>query len=156
MIHLQIDSRYKPHRFDPHLRRAITAALQQQDCQPKEVDLTLVLTSDARLRALNRQFRGVDAATDVLSFGDCSPDAESGRRYLGDVVISVPRARAQARAARHSLVAELQLLAVHGTLHLLGHDHAKPAQRKAMWAAQDAILRQLGLGMASAEMEARP
>lgn len=156
MIHLQIESRYKPHRFDPHLRKAASAALRQQGRQPKEVDLTLVLTGDARLRALNQQFRGVDAATDVLSFGDGGPDAESGRRYLGDVVISVPRARAQARAAGHSLVAELQLLAVHGTLHLLGHDHAKPAQRGAMWAAQDAILHQLGLEIVSAEMEARP
>ena len=104
---------------------------------------------DAGLRSLNRRFRGEDRTTDVLSF------AGEGD-YLGDIAISVPRARTQARAGGHSLEAELQLLVVHGVLHLLGHDHASPAQRRAMWAAQDAILEKLGLPLRSAQAEARP
>lgn len=155
MLHLQIEPRYQDQKFDRPLKKAVTAALQQQGQAEKDVELTLVLTGDARLRKLNQQFRGVDKATDVLSFADGGQDAESGRRYLGDVIISVPRARVQARAAGHSLAAELQLLAVHGVLHLLGHDHGKPAQRRKMWAAQDAILHNLGLPILSAEMEVR-
>ena len=147
MIHLSIPTRYQAHKFERILRKAARAALQHQ--KAADAELTLALAGDARLRALNLQFRGEYKATDVLSFpgeGD----------YLGDVVISVPRARAQARAAGHSLPAELQLLAVHGVLHLLGHDHARPAQRRAMWAAQDKILEQLGLALRSAEAEAQP
>lgn len=155
MLHLQIEPRYQDQKFDRPLKKAVTAALQQQGQAEKDVELTLVLTGDARLRKLNQQFRGVDKATDVLSFADGGQDAESGRRYLGDAIISVPRARSQARAAGHSLAAELQLLAVHGVLHLLGHDHGKPAQRRKMWAAQDAILHSLGLPILSADMEIR-
>ncbi len=154
MIHLSIDSRYKAHKFDRKIRQAVQAALQHQAAP--EAELTVVLTGDARLRALNRHYRGIDKPTDVLSFGDVQQAGESGSPYLGDVVISVPRARAQAKAAGHSLPAELQLLAVHGVLHLLGHDHATPAQRRTMLAAQDAILHQLGLDMASVDIEARP
>lgn len=154
MIHFHIDGRYAAHQFERKLKAAVQAALQHQGA-PK-AELTVVLTGDARLRTLNRQYRGMDKPTDVLSFGDIDQLSESGNLYLGDVVISVPRARAQAVAGGHSLSAELQLLAVHGALHLLGHDHAQPAQRRKMWAAQDAILSELGLSMRSAELEARP
>lgn len=156
MIHLQLDSRYQNQNLERHLKKAAQAALSHQQVEPGLVELSVVLTGDARLRALNAQFRGVDAPTDVLSFADGEQQSEQGRTYLGDVVISVPRARAQARAAGHSLAAELQLLTVHGLLHLLGHDHARPAERRKMWAAQDAILAALKLPIHSAEMETRP
>ena len=77
----------------------------------------MALVPDARVRALNRQYRRKDAPTDVLSF----PAEEQGR--LGDVVIAVGVARRQAREARHSLQTELRVLALHGLLHLLGYDH---------------------------------
>ena len=79
--------------------------------------LTVALVTDARVRALNRQFRGKDAATDVLSF----PAGERGE--LGDVVIATGVALRQARAANHSLQTEFRILALHGLLHLLGYDH---------------------------------
>ncbi len=83
----------------------------------------VVLTTDAELHALNRDFRGVDAPTDVLAFpGD-------DRGHTGDVAISVERALAQALG--HP-AAELRLLAVHGLLHCLGHDHAEPAEAGTM------------------------
>jgi probable rRNA maturation factor len=69
----------------------------------------------------------------------------NGAGYLGDIVISLPRARHQASAAGHSLNDELQLLVVHGVLHLLGHDHDTPNRKKKMWAVQDEILRNLGV-----------
>jgi len=79
--------------------------------------LTIALVSDARIRALNRRFRGKDRATDVLSF----PAEEAG--VLGDVVIAAGVAARQAVEAGHSLQAEFRVLALHGLLHLLGYDH---------------------------------
>jgi probable rRNA maturation factor len=86
--------------------------------------MTLAIVSDARVRALNRQFRKKDRTTDVLSFADDGP-ADAGRRtrYLGDVVIAHGVAVRQAREAGHSLQTELRVLALHGLLHLLGYDH---------------------------------
>ncbi|MFL7870595.1 MAG: rRNA maturation RNase YbeY, partial [Anaerolineales bacterium] len=78
-------------------------------------------------------------------------DPETARRYLGDILISVPRAEEQARAAGHGLEAEVQLLAVHGTLHLLGYDHAEVEEKARMWKAQAEVLERLGL----AEIEIR-
>ena len=77
----------------------------------------MALVPDARVRALNRQFRRQDTPTDVLSF----PAEEPGQ--LGDIVIAVGVARRQAREAGHSLATELRVLALHGLLHLLGYDH---------------------------------
>ena len=83
--------------------------------------LAIRLTTDDELRRLNREFAGVDAATDVLAFGG------SGE-HVGDIAISVPRAMAQS----DDPVAELRLLAVHGLLHCLGHDHAEPSEAARM------------------------
>jgi probable rRNA maturation factor len=113
--------------------------------QATEGNLTVVLTDDAHLRELNLEYLGIDQPTDVLSFPASETDPDSGEAYLGDVIISVPRAEMQAGAAGHSLGGELQLLVVHGVLHLLGHDHAEPGARAGMWAAQATVLRRLGL-----------
>jgi probable rRNA maturation factor len=99
-----------------------------------------------RLQELNRDYLGIDAPTDVLSFPASETDPETGARYLGDILISVPRAQSQAEAAGHALESEVQLLVVHGVLHLLGHDHAKPEEKRRMWKAQAEILESLGLG----------
>jgi len=108
-------------------------------------DLTILLSDDAQVRELNRQYLGIDAPTDVLSFPAGEADPDTGVTYLGDVIISVPQAGAQARAAGHALEAEVQLLVVHGVLHLLGHDHAQSEAKGRMWAAQTEVLNQLGL-----------
>ena len=84
---------------------------------------SVCLVSDRRIRQLNRKFRSADRVTDVLSFrGDSEPDP-GGQIYLGDVVISAPTAEREADRCGHSLRRELQLLALHGYLHLLGYDH---------------------------------
>jgi probable rRNA maturation factor len=80
-------------------------------------DVTVAIVPDARVRALNRQYRGTNTSTDVLSF----PAGEAGD--LGDVVIAAGVAGRQARQAGHSLSVELRVLALHGLLHLLGYDH---------------------------------
>jgi probable rRNA maturation factor len=103
-------------------------------------DLAIAIVSDARIRALNRQFRRKDLTTDVLSFppspqrgfGEAGSAAEPrisnlDPRFLGDIVIAAGVARRQAREAGHSYAAELKVLALHGLLHLLGYDHHDPA-----------------------------
>jgi len=110
-----------------------------------DADLTLVLTGDERIRSLNRDFLDIDAPTDVLSFPADEADPETDRRYLGDVIISLPRAAEQAAAHGHEVKAEVQLLVVHGILHLLGHDHAEAGDKTRMWTAQAEVLEMLGL-----------
>lgn len=132
---------------EPGLYKAVTAALRRGGALAGAT-LTLVITDDEEVRRLNRQFRHVDAPTDVLAFpaAAAAPFVEAPGQpfYLGDVIISHPRAVAQAAEAGHSVQNELALLAVHGVLHLLGHDHATPQEKATMWAAQEAILGQLG------------
>ncbi len=122
---------------------AVSVTLHQQN--KHQASLSCLLTDDAAVQSLNRSFRAEDKPTDVLSFpaGEAMPGADAA--YLGDIAISVPYAQRQADKAGHALVAEVQLLAVHGVLHLLGFDHATPAEKADMWAAQTAVLTQLGL-----------
>ncbi len=112
---------------------------------PVDADITIVLTDDAQLHELNKEFLGVDAPTDVLSFPASESDPETGTPYLGDILISIPRATQQAQAVGHSVEAEVQLLVVHGTLHLMGHDHAEAEEKARMWAAQAEVMSRLGL-----------
>lgn len=127
------------------IERAVQTTLKHQGKSLK-VNLSVVLTDNRRLRKLNRDYLGIDAPTDVLSFPASESDPETGARYMGDILISVPYAAKSAREAGHPLGAELQLLVVHGVLHLLGHDHARPRQKARMWKAQSEILTHLGLG----------
>lgn len=127
------------------LRQAVMVVLEQEGVTVPAA-LTLLLTGDELLQALNRQFLGVDEPTDVLSFpaGPPMPGRKEMTPYLGDMAVSIPRATQQAAAGGHSLAAELQLLAVHGTLHLLGYDHAEADEKAIMWAAQAAALERVG------------
>jgi probable rRNA maturation factor len=126
------------------LERAARITLDLESA-PVDADLTIVLTDDAQLHELNLEYLGVDAPTDVLSFPASESDPETGLPYLGDILISIPRAAQQAQAAGHSVEAEVQLLVVHGTLHLLGHDHAEVEEKTRMWNAQAEVMSRLGL-----------
>ncbi|MCA9900675.1 MAG: rRNA maturation RNase YbeY [Ardenticatenaceae bacterium] len=127
------------------LRTAVTVTLRHEKIKPP-AEVTLLLTDDDQLKSLNKAYRGIDAPTDVLSFepGDSMPGMEEDEAYLGDIVIAVPTAERQAKEGGHSLKAELQLLTVHGTLHLLGFDHEEPEEKDRMWWTQASILAQLG------------
>jgi len=105
-------------------------------------ELSLALVRDRRMRALNREWRGKDRPTDVLSF------PQHGRS-IGDVVISLDTARRQAREGGWSLAAELRRLLAHGLLHCLGHDHQTPAQARRMAAAERRLLGREGMVGAS-------
>ena len=134
---------------DAELLRRVTAETLRREGIEGEVALSVVITDDEAVRELNLQFRDVDAPTDVLAFGSGQEGdfvtAPGEPAYLGDVVISYPRAVAQAEEYGHSINRELTLLAVHGVLHLLGYDHVDEAERMEMWARQNEILGSLAL-----------
>jgi probable rRNA maturation factor len=145
---VRIDDRYKSRAEAAALREAAEATLSQQRVE-ETYDLTVVITGDEALRELNRRHRGLDASTDVLAFPNETKgpfvDAPTFPRYLGDVIISLPQAEAQALEAGNDLSAELQLLVVHGVLHLLGYDDQTRPERNRMWHAQQAVLEELGV-----------
>jgi probable rRNA maturation factor len=142
MINIQTKVDFKPKEMR-FLQQAARLALQQGGASP-QVDLSIVLTDDEEISQLNLQFLGIDAATDVLSFPSGEQDPDTGIPYLGDIIISLPRAQSQAEAGGHTVEDELRLLTVHGVLHLLGFDHAETGDRDHMWRLQDAILEDLG------------
>jgi probable rRNA maturation factor len=111
----------------PQFQSQVTQVLE--NLEETEYELSLLLTDDAEIRRLNKAYRKLDQATDVLSFPQ-DEDAvnESGETLLGDVVISVETAARQAEDHHLSFNEELILLAIHGILHLLGHDHERSPQ----------------------------
>jgi probable rRNA maturation factor len=131
------------------LRQTALATLMHHGAP--DVEVAIVITDDDSLQELNRRFRGIDAPTDVLAFPNEARgpfvSAPGLPRYLGDIAISYPRAAEQASQAGHSAQAELQLLVVHGVLHLLGYDDQQESERARMWAAQESILRALGVSV---------
>lgn len=143
-IYLEILEGFSSQTDSLALERAAETTCRYQSI-PETSELSIVITDNQHIHELNQQFRNVDAPTDVLSFPAEFTDPESGAPYLGDVIISFPKAEAQATAGGHSVSAELQLLVVHGILHLLGHDHAEPEEKEKMWKAQSEILDQLGI-----------
>ena len=141
MIH--IESEFP---FPEHLLVGAANVALEHESQSLDSELSIILTNDTRLHELNLNYLGVDSPTDVLSFPASETDPETGARYIGDILISIPRAQAQASAADHPLEAEVQLLVVHGVLHLLGYDHGEAQDKARMWKAQAEILERLGLG----------
>lgn len=136
-------------KLEAFLERACSEALKAEGWDAAEV--SVVVTGDEEIRTLNREFRGIDEPTDVLSFpleeweGDPAEGVPVGEILLGDVVISLERARSQADEYGHSLLRELGFLAVHGVLHLLGYDHETEDDRRAMREREEAVLSALGL-----------
>lgn len=144
MIQVLIRPRFEELVDLASVERAAHAALHMESV-PSDASLSVVITDDDEIQSLNRQFRDIDAPTDVLSFADDAPtpafvDAPDEPPYLGDVILSFPRAQAQAAEQGHGVEQEMCLLVVHGILHLLGYDHAEPDGKAIMWARQDAIL----------------
>jgi len=126
------------------LYRAVKWVLEKHRVEPG-TGLSVVVGSDEDVRHLNRQYRAIDAPTDVLSFpADPSPDGEP---YLGDLILSLPYIHRQAAAERHTVSDEITLVVIHGTLHLLGYDHDTPENQAAMWAVQSEALTALDVAI---------
>lgn len=140
--------------------RCVAEAVLQAEGFPYEGEVDLVLTSDEEVRRINREFRGIDAPTDVLSFpaipfeepcglqilaGDEAAyrDPDTGDIILGDIMISVPKVMSQAAAYGHSVKREYAFLVAHSMLHLLGYDHMEEAEAQIMEEKQENILKGL-------------
>lgn len=143
MIEVEVNDAYAQDVDINLLQRAILNTLIQAG-SAQEMDVTLLVEGDDILQQLNRQYLGRDYPTDVLSFEANDVDPETGRLHLGDIILSFPRAQEQRVSSGNSLADELQLLVVHGTLHLLGYDHDTPESKALMWEKQAAILKNLG------------
>ena len=113
-------------------------------------ELSITLTDDEHIHALNKKFRGIDRATDVLSFAFRESDEPeifgADFEILGDVIISLERAKVQAEEYDHSFLREIIFLEVHGLLHLLGYDHISEDKRQEMESEQKFIMSKLGIG----------
>ncbi|HEY3999205.1 MAG TPA: rRNA maturation RNase YbeY [Candidatus Xenobia bacterium] len=134
-------------RWRPLLRRAIRAALKAAAYDTRAaVEVSVRLTDDEVIRQLNRDYRGMDHATDVLSFSmlEGTPMPEASETVLGDLVISLSTARRRASRQGWPMEAEMALLAVHGVLHLVGHDHQQAGPRRMMRALEGAALQAAG------------
>ncbi|HTU81836.1 MAG TPA: rRNA maturation RNase YbeY [Candidatus Acidoferrales bacterium] len=126
--------------------RALLAAARRilSELDEGESSLSLTLVGDAAIRTINREHRGKDAPTDVLSF-PMHPESSGAERMLGDVVISVETARRQAAQYGATLQRELYRLLIHGVLHLLGHDHLKAGERRVMEREERRLAKAVGL-----------
>ncbi|MCL5102593.1 MAG: rRNA maturation RNase YbeY [Armatimonadetes bacterium] len=124
--------------------RSIAQRLLRAENCPDNMELSILLADDARIVELNKEYRDIDGPTDVLSFSQLEGEDEAipgvEEDLLGDVVISVETARRQAENQGHSLDREIDILLVHGILHLLGYDHAEPEDERVMFARQEEIL----------------
>lgn len=128
------------------IEQTVATALKHQGYS-SESDISIVFVNDQEMQELNHEFRQENNTTDVLAFPAGYEDPDSRHTYLGDVIISFSQADQQAIQSRHAVNDEIQLLAVHGVLHLLGHDHLEADDKTKMWSAQEQILNQRGIDL---------
>lgn len=142
MINVIIAEQYQVLLTEKFIEDVVHLTLTDQKIDLENNDLSVVIDSDEVLKELNQQYRGLDQPTDVLSFSSNDLDLESGHTILGDIVISYPRAEKQAFDANHTVNKEVQLLIIHGVLHLLGYDHSNESEKAVMWDIQNRLMLQ--------------
>lgn len=126
------------------LKRLMKFAMKHEKL--KNVEFNIIFVSDEKIHEINRDYRGIDRVTDVISFaledGENIPMKE---RLLGDIYIAVDRAKLQASEYQHSFLREICFLAVHGFYHLLGYDHMEKEEEKLMFQKQEEVLELFGI-----------
>lgn len=144
-IDVQVDAAFADRVSVERLRRRVTQTLEVTGWSGPAI-VSVLVTDDETVRTLNRDYLGIDAPTDVLSFpqleGTEIPVTEE-LPHLGDVVVSYPRAVDQAAAYDEPVHRELERLVVHGVLHLLGYDDTTEPERQQMWKVQEQIISNL-------------
>ncbi len=137
------------------IRAVCEKALESEECD-FDAEISVTLVDNESIRAINNEQRGIDKATDVLSFpmlefdedgcADAEFDFDGDLVVLGDIVISMERAKAQAEEYGHSFIREIAFLTAHSMLHLLGYDHVNSAEEeKIMFTKQENILQSMGI-----------
>ncbi|SET19652.1 probable rRNA maturation factor [[Clostridium] aminophilum] len=146
--------------YEKIIEEIVLAALDYEKC-PYEAEVSVVLTDNENIHALNKEFRSIDRPTDVLSFPMCDYETpadfdrleddaedcfnpETGELLLGDIVISIDKVREQAESYGHSETRELAFLVAHSMLHLMGYDHMEDDERIVMEKKQEEILQSKG------------
>lgn len=142
--------------YEPLINKVVERALETEDC-PYEVELNVILTDNKEIQAINKEYRQIDAPTDVLSFpmvdyevpadfshleeeADNYFNPETGELLLGDIIISVEKVMGQAAEYGHSIERELGFLVAHSMLHLFGYDHMEEEERAVMEEKQREVL----------------
>ncbi len=137
-----------PEDFERLIEICTAAALEEEEISD-DAEVSVTLVDNARIRELNAEFRNIDSETDVLSFpmGDESfeVDPDNDAILLGDIVISLEKARAQADEYGHSFRREVAFLLTHSLFHLLGYDHMNPEEETEMFSKQETVLARLGI-----------
>lgn len=136
--------------LDEELIKTVAAVALSSESIKDDAEISFTLTDNETIHYLNKKHRGIDRPTDVLSFPLIDFNTEDinaidGTIYLGDIIISIDKAKAQAEEYGHSLERELGFLTAHSMLHLLGYDHMTSEEEKVMFAKQDNILNSIGL-----------
>ena len=139
-----INNQYGYEDYD-YLEEVILETLRHE--QALGAIYSIIFVNESCIKELNRDYRGKDAVTDVISFAfeDNGNELPDGIRMLGDIYICIPRMKEQAKNYGHSEKRELSFLVVHGLLHLLGYDHMSLEEEKVMFGLQEEILAKLGI-----------
>lgn len=146
MINVKIKTRFRAEISKTLINQTAAAVLSSMQPE-KMLDISIIVEDDAFLQKLNRDYLGFDSPTDVLSFSTGEIDPETDRYYLGDIILSFPRAAEQAQKGGHAVQSEVQLLIVHGILHLLGYDHDDDESKQEMWSIQNELIGMMGISI---------
>lgn len=138
-----------PEDIEQLIEKCTAAALAEEEIED-DAEVSVTLVDNARIREMNAEFRGIDRETDVLSFplGDeegFEVDPDTDAILLGDIVISLEKAKSQADEYGHSFRREVAFLITHSLFHLLGYDHMNEDEEKEMFAKQEKVLQKLGI-----------
>jgi len=129
------------------LKPLLEYAKKRENLEDTELEFSVIIVDNKRIHEINKEYRGIDRPTDVISFAlEDSEDVNiENYRILGDIYISIDKVKEQAKTYGHSEKRELAFLTVHGFLHLLGYDHMKPEEEKVMFGKQEEILNGFGI-----------
>ena len=129
------------------LKPLLEYARKIENLEDTELEFSVIIVDNKRIHEINKEYRGIDRPTDVISFAlEDNEEIEFDHyRVLGDIYISIDKVREQAKEYGHSEKRELAFLTVHGFLHLLGYDHMKPEEEKIMFGKQEEILNGFGI-----------
>ena len=128
------------------VKKVLESAMKKENL--KDTSFNLIIVDNSYIHELNKTYRKIDRETDVITFALEDEDTiiiPEEERILGDIYISIDKAKSQAKEYGHSLLRELSFLAVHGFYHLLGYDHMKPEDEKVMFQKQEEVLEEYGI-----------
>lgn len=125
--------------------KEVVSAVLESEHENDGATVSVTFVDNERIRELNREFRNIDRATDVLSFPADEPVIEGRGRFLGDIALSLERAKTQSEEYGHSFKREVAFLTAHSVLHLLGYDHMTPDEEKEMFSKQEKVLNDMGI-----------